>query len=103
MFVAMKSQFLEQVGTLRHCIFLLSPANSSGIRGQRLLCSDAKSQLAHRLRESGAPLVEEYQFISSLYFRGKLEDAEQFKNPPPGVKCVHIITRAGLMLPQRVG
>jgi hypothetical protein len=102
MFVVMKKQFLERSGSLRRSIFLLSPANASGIRGQRLLGSDAKSPLAQRLRQSGAPLGEVYQFISSLYFRGKLEYAEQFKNPPPGVTGVHIITGAGLMLPQTV-
>jgi hypothetical protein len=102
MFVVMKKQFLERSGSLRRSIFLLSPANASGIRGQRLLGSDAKSPLAQRLRQSGAPLGEVYQFISSLYFRGKLEYAEQFKNPPPGVTGVHIITGAGLMLPETV-
>jgi len=89
-------------GGIRRCLFLLSPANASGIRGQRLLASDAKSHLAQRLRQSGAPLGEVYQFISSLYCRGKLEYAEQFKNPPAGVTGVHIITGAGLMLPEAV-
>jgi hypothetical protein len=89
-------------GGIRRCLFLLSPANASGIRGQRLLGSDTKSQLAQRLRQSGAPLGEVYQFISSLYFRGKLEYAEQFKNPPPGMTGVHIITGAGLMPPEAV-
>jgi hypothetical protein len=41
-----------------------------------------------------------YQFISSLYFRGKLAYARQFTNPPAGVAGVHIITGAGLMLPE---
>jgi len=98
----MKKQFLEHIGNLHRSIFLLSPANASGIRGQRLLGADAKSQLAERLRQSGAPLGEVYQFISSLYFRGKLEYAEQFKNPPPEAPGVHIITGAGLMLPETV-
>ncbi len=100
--MAMKKQFLERIGNLHRSIFLLSPANASGIRGQRLLGADAKSQLAERLRQSGAPLGEVYQFISSLYFRGKLEYAEQFKNPPPEAPGVHIITGAGLMLPETV-
>lgn len=100
--MTMKKQFLEHIGNLHRSIFLLSPANASGIRGQRLLGADAKSQLAERLRQSGAPLGEVYQFISSLYFRGKLEYAEQFKNPPPEVPGVHIITGAGLMLPETV-
>jgi len=86
----------------RQTIFLLSPANASGIRGQRLLGTDGQSPLALRLRESGAPLSEVYRFISSLYFRGKHEYAEQFKHPPAGIPGVHIITGAGLMLPEAV-
>jgi hypothetical protein len=86
---------------LRARIFLLSPANASGIKGQRLLSSSAESDLANRLRHSGAPLGEVYRFISSLYFRGKLAYAERFQNPPRGAAGVHIITGAGLMLPER--
>jgi hypothetical protein len=84
----------------RRTIFLLSPANASGIRGQRLLGVDGKSPLAERLRQSGAPVGDVYQFISSLYFRGKLAYARQFTNPPLGVPGVHIITGAGLILPE---
>jgi hypothetical protein len=100
--VATKKPIPGSAVALRRRIFLLSPANASGIRGQRLLNSDGQSQLAQRLRQSGAPLGEVYQFISSLYFRGKLEYAEKFKNPPPGVPGVHIITGAGLKLPETV-
>ena len=100
--MATKKQSPESAGVLRRRIFLLSPANASGIRGQSLLGTAAPSQIAQRLRQSGAPLGEVYQFISSLYFRGKLEYAERFKNPPPGVPGVHIITGAGLMLPETV-
>jgi hypothetical protein len=100
--VATTRQLPESAGVLRRRIFLLSPANASGIRGQRLLNSDGESQIAQRLRQSGAPLGEVYQFISSLYFRGKLEYAEKFKNPPSGVPGVHIITGAGLKLPETV-
>ena len=95
---------MEQVfsgdGARRQIIFLLSPANASGIRGQRLLGAETQSQLAQRLRQSGAPLGEVYQFISGLYFRGKLEYAKRFNNPPRGVAGVHVITGAGLMLPE---
>jgi hypothetical protein len=41
-----------------------------------------------------------YQFISSLYFRGKLAYARQFTSPPQGTAGVHIITGAGLLLPE---
>jgi hypothetical protein len=86
--------------TARHRIFLLSPANASGIRAKRLLRADARSELAQRLRGAGAPLGEVYRFISSLYFRGKLAYAEQFQNPPDGADGIYIITAsAGLMSP----
>src|SRR6202166_2986228 len=91
-----------EAAPLRARIFLLSPANASGIRGQRLLGSTGESELALRLRHAGAPLGEVYRFISSLYFRGKLDYAEKFQNPPRGVAGVHIITGAGLMLPETV-
>ena len=81
-------------------IFMLSPANASGIKGQRLLDPVTSSQFAQRLRHSGLPLGEIYRFISSLYFRGKLDYAERFQNPPPGVPGVQIITGSGLILPE---
>jgi hypothetical protein len=84
----------------RSRIFLLSPANASGIKGQRLLSGTAQSEFAQRFASSGIPLGEVYRFISSLYFRGKLDYAERFQNPPQGVGGVQIITGAGLMLPQ---
>ena len=81
-------------------IFLLSPANTSGIKGQRLLNPNGQSELAARLRELGAPLGEVYRYISSLYFRGKLDYAQKFQNPPQGIAGIQIITGAGLMLPE---
>ena len=86
----------------RRRIFLLSPANAAGIKGQRLLNSLGECDLAVRLRDSGAPIGEVYWFISSLYFRGKLDYAERFQNPPAGVAGVQIITGSGLMLPETV-
>ena len=83
-------------------IFLLSPANASGIKGQRLLSCASSCELAIGLREAGVPLGEVYRFISSLYFRGKLEYAQRFQNPPQGVAGVQIITGSGLMLPETV-
>jgi hypothetical protein len=83
-----------------HIIFLLSPA-SSGIRARILFSPHARFELAQRLNHSGATLGEVYSFISGLYFRGKLAYAERFKNPPPGIAGVHVITAAaGLLLPQ---
>ena len=84
-------------------IFLLSPANASGVRGNTLFSPKARFALAHRLRSSSAPLGEVFSFISGLYFRGKLAYAERFANPPAGVAGAHIITAAaGLWLPQQL-
>jgi len=100
--VATNTQIRQGPRNKRPCIFLLSPGNASGVKGQRLLNPDSQFQLALRLRESGAPLGVVYEFISSLYFRGKLQYAEYFQCPPPGVAGVHVITGAGLMLPETV-
>jgi len=91
----------KREGPLPRTIFLLSPADSSGIRAKMLFSPKAQSGLAQRLRHSGATLGEVYSFISGLYFRGKLAYAERFKNPTPGIAGVHVITAAaGLLLPQ---
>jgi len=82
-------------------IFLLSPANATGIRAQDLLSSDSRSELAQRLRGTGAPLQEVFSFMSTLYFRGKLAYARRFWNPPTGLPGILIITPSrGLMLPE---
>jgi hypothetical protein len=92
----------EQPTTSRTRIFLLSPANASGIKGQRLFAPASSCELALRLRNGGVALGEIYRFISSLYFRGKLEYAQRFQHAPEGVAGVQIITGAGLMLPETV-
>ena len=76
-------------------IFLLSPANIAGIRGGRLMCDSAESELSSRLRGPGAPLGEVFSFISALYFRGKLAYAKRFANAPPAVDGVFVITACG--------
>lgn len=88
--------------SVRTRIFLLSPANASGVKGQRLLAEKSESDFVQRLRTSGIPLGEVYRYISSLYFRGKLDYARRFQNPPQGVAGVHVITGAGVMLPERL-
>ena len=73
-------------------VFLLSPANASGLRSRTLLGrGKGQCDLARRLRESGAPLGELFSFMSALYFRGKLAYATTFANPPstlPGVLVI---------------
>src|SRR2546426_10895349 len=45
-------------------IFLLSPANIAGIRAGQVMSGHARSDLAIRLRDAGAPLGEVFSFIS---------------------------------------
>jgi hypothetical protein len=64
-------------------IFVLSPANCSGRRGQMVMSPAASFDLAVRLRgRAGAPVGEVFSFISGLYFRGKLAYAQAFARPP---------------------
>jgi hypothetical protein len=75
-------------------IFLLSPANSSGTRGQLLLQSPNVA-LAEALRSGeGASLGEVFAFISSLYFRGKLAYARAF-----APEASYVITPSRGLLP----
>lgn len=87
----------------RHRIFLLSPANLAGIRAGYLLKSGAASDLACRVRRSGAPVGELFSFISGLYFRGKLAYAQAFAAPPGAMSGSFIITAtAGLVRPDAI-
>jgi len=82
-------------------VFLLSPANTSALRGQLLLNKDSQFELAHRIRQQGAPLGEIFSFISSLYFRGKVAYAKAFGNWPPGVPpMLALTTSRGLLSPE---
>lgn len=64
-------------------LFILSPANCAGKRGQRLLAPTAGGQMVARLRgDVGVPLGELFAFMSGLYFRGKLAYATRFASPP---------------------
>lgn len=81
-------------------IFLLSPASCSGRRAAQLLSPRAQFPLAARLREGhAAPIGEIFQFLSGLYFRGKLAYARAFAAPPPELPSgVFVITTgAGLV------
>jgi hypothetical protein len=78
-------------------IFLLSPADTSGVRATMLLRANARFELAMRLRSSkGAALGDVFAFLSGLYFRGKLEYARRFA---PGSAYV-ITSCAGLVAPE---
>ncbi|HUQ72177.1 MAG TPA: hypothetical protein VM165_21805 [Planctomycetaceae bacterium] len=81
-------------------IFLLSPANCSGPRGQLLLSERSQFALAQSLRSAnGVSLGEVFSFISGLYFRGKLTYATAFGRPPCGLTGSLIITAARGLLP----
>jgi hypothetical protein len=77
---------------IRKRIFLLSPANVSGVRGLLLRKKEDTFELARRLSNGEAQLGEIFSFMSALYFRGKLAYARTFANPPAGFPGVLIIT-----------
>jgi len=70
-------------------IFLLSPANCGGPRGQLMTSPNAAFELARQLQSrEGAPLGEVFSFVSGLYFRGKLAYARAFATAKPGVLVI---------------
>ena len=88
-------------------IFLLSPANCSGRRGQIVMSGRATFELAVQLRAGeGAPIGDVFSFLSGLYFRGKLAYARAFARPADPLSDVSgagvfIITpSAGLRTPE---
>jgi hypothetical protein len=83
-------------------VFLLSPANTSAIRGQLLLNSNSEFELAQRIRRQGAPLGELFSFISSLYFRGKLAYTKAFSRSTVFPSTLVVTTSRGLLPPETV-
>ena len=84
-------------------IYLLSPANATGRRARMLFSTEARFELAYRLRTTGITLGEAYSFMSSLYFRGKLTYASTFSNPAAGLPGTLVITPSrGLLRPDTV-
>ncbi len=86
----------------RFRVFLLSPADCSGLRARQLQRPEPSHELARRLHgPEGATLGEVFAFVSSLYFRGKLAYARAFARPPAGAAGVHVITPCdGLVAPE---
>jgi hypothetical protein len=81
-------------------VFLLSPANVSGVRGRMVLNQRAEFDLAVQLRSEGALLGDLFAFISGLYFRGKFAYSSAFAAPPSGVPGSLVITAGrGLLTP----
>jgi hypothetical protein len=80
-------------------IFLLSPANTAGVRGRLVLNEAAGFNVATRLRQNGVPLGELFSFISGLYFRGKLAYAQAFAQAPSGMPGAFVITAGRGLVP----
>ncbi|MDQ3068764.1 MAG: hypothetical protein M3R55_03425 [Acidobacteriota bacterium] len=77
-------------------VFVLSPASCSGRRAAQLLSPRAKFDLAVRLRDGHAePIGEIFQFLSGLYFRGKLAYARAFARPPRDAGSGVLVITAG--------
>jgi predicted kinase len=76
-------------------MFLLSPANLGGVRGQLVFRPAATFPLAEQLRSTeGAPLGELMSFVSGLYFRGKMTYAQKFGRAPQGLSGALVISPA---------
>ena len=80
-------------------VFILSPANTSGVRGRLVMNEGAEFELALRLRQEGAPLGDVFTFISGLYFRGKSAYSRAFAAPPLGAPGSLVITAGYGLLP----
>jgi hypothetical protein len=81
-------------------VFLLSPADCSGLRARQLQRPEVSHELARKLHgPEGATVGEVFAFVSSLYFRGKLAYARAFARPPAGAAGVHVITPCDGLLP----
>ncbi len=77
-------------------LFLISPANLSGKRGQMLLNPSSGFALAQALRSAqGARLGELFSFVSGLYFRGKASYAQRFGHTPDGRPSAFVMTAGG--------
>ena len=65
-------------------IFLLSPANTSGLRAKQLISPNANFDAARLYRSpEGVPISIAFAFMSALYFRGKITYALHFADPTP--------------------
>jgi hypothetical protein len=96
-------QQLASPAIKRNRIFLLSPANASGVRARLILGESTRSKLAQTIRTEGAALGDIFSFISGLYFRGKLTYSRAYANPPEGLEGVFVITASGgLISPDKI-
>jgi hypothetical protein len=83
-------------------IFLLSPANTSGIRAKQFTSPRASFEAALMYQSpEGVEIARAFAFMSSLYFRGKIGYAQHFAEPVENGSCgVFVITPGfGLVSP----
>jgi hypothetical protein len=80
-------------------IFLLSPANTGGVRARQILSPRATFASAVALRsEEGVPIEDAYAFMSALYFRGKIAYARRFANAPESLESGIFVIAPGFGL-----
>ena len=81
-------------------VFLLSPAYAGGRRAQIIMSERAQFDLARRLRSRKPPtLGEVFEFLSGLYFRGKLAYATAFAPARGKRSAVLVITPTRGLVP----
>ena len=69
-------------------VYLLSPANTNGLRAKQLMSPRAKFEAAQMYRTpEGVPIGLAFAFMSALYFRGKIAYALHFG----GVENTYVI------------
>jgi hypothetical protein len=85
-------------------LFLLSPANLSGLRAKQMASPRAGFDVAVRYRsEEGVEIADAFAFMSALYFRGKIAYARHFAVPSPAIggNGIFVITSGfGLVPPE---
>ena len=73
-------------------VFLLSPANTSGLRAKQLTSPNSNFQAAQLYRsDEGVPIAVAFAFMSALYFRGKIAYALHFA-PIENIFVIHGIS-----------
>lgn len=83
-------------------VFVLSPANLSGLRGERILDRRGTAPFMDALRGGDpVPIGDVYAFVSSLYYRGKRLYAEAFGRPPSDGPATLVITPSRGLVPDR--
>lgn len=75
--------------SMPHTLFLVSPANLSGLRAKQLASPRAKFATALKYQSpEGVPIADAFAFMSALYFRGKIAYARHFADPKDGVLII---------------